>query len=190
MIIFDTRNELLKHYSNEIEKPKILELGVFKGEFLEFLEKEIDYDCIDGVDIFDGIHGSGDCDGNHSVTTNMREQYLLLRDKYKDNPNVNLHKSLTHIFLETIPDNTYDIIYIDADHQYNAVKRDIELSFKKIKNGGFIMGHDYELNKDKCNHNWQFGTKKAVDEFCEINKQEIIAKGNDGCVSFCIKINK
>ena len=29
-------------------------------------------------------------------------------------------------------------------------KRDLEVAYKKVKSGGYIMCHDYEVNKDKC----------------------------------------
>jgi hypothetical protein len=37
-----------------------------------------------------------------------------------------------------------DFVYIDGRHTYEAVKKDIELYYPKIKNGGFIGGHDYD----------------------------------------------
>lgn len=188
MLIFDTRKEMMKHYINQ--SMVVCELGVFKGEFMHFLVNDCNITHIDGVDLFSGIHGSGDQDGNNSITTDMAKEYILLQDKYRDMPNVNVCKSHTTTFLAQQPDNKYDIIYIDADHSYKAVKNDITLAFEKIKNEGYIMGHDYELNMDKCNHNWKFGTKQAVDEFCKEHNQEIIAKGMDGCVSFCIKVKK
>jgi len=154
------------------------------------MDKECHIEKIDGVDMFNGKHGSGDCDGNNFTWTNLDREYILLVDKYRDDDNKNIYKARTDTYLKSVPDNTYDLIYIDADHSYNGVKRDIELSFKKIKNGGFIMGHDYEMNMEKAKTHYNFGVKEAVDEFCEKNNQEIIAKGNDGCVSFCIKIKK
>lgn len=190
MIIFETRKDMIKFYADKIINPKILELGVFQGEFLQYIEETIDYGSIEGIDLFYGKIGSGDQDGNNVVHCDMSTQRILLDDKYRSNPSVNLYQSRTDNYLCQQDDNKYDIIYIDADHSYNAVKKDIELSFQKIKNGGFIMGHDYELNKNKCFHNWNFGTKRAVDEFCEKYNQKIIAKGNDGCVSFCIQVHK
>ncbi len=84
----------------------------------------------------------------------------------------------------------YDIIYIDGDHSYNGVKRDLEAAFNKINNNGYIMGHDYEMNMAKARQAYDFGVKKAVTEFCEKYNQTVCAKGEDGCVSFCIKISK
>ena len=187
---FDTRNDMISHYANMIDKPKLLELGVFKGEFLEYMETKMDYGSIDGVDLFEGNLYSGNVDGNNPEYTQLEEQLPLLNDKYKDNEKVNLHKSFTESYLREQKDDTYDIIYIDADHSYAGVKKDILLSYEKIKNGGYIMGHDYEMNMDKADNYYNFGTKQAVDEFCEEFDQTIMAKGYDGCVSFCIQVSK
>ena len=63
-------------------------------------------------------------------------------------------------------------------------------AYIKIKNKGYIIGHDYEMNMQKAHTNYNFGTKEAVDEFCIKYNQKIISKAYDGCVSFCIEINK
>lgn len=50
-----------------------------------------------------------------------------------------------------------DFIFIDANHEYEFVKNDIELYWPKIKPGGFLCGHDYSGGHP--------GVTKAVDEF-------------------------
>jgi hypothetical protein len=42
-----------------------------------------------------------------------------------------------------IPDGSLDFAYIDANHAYEYVKRDIELWWPKIRDGGMLAGHDY-----------------------------------------------
>tara|TARA_S200002703_G_scaffold23747_1_gene20599 strand:+ start:2018 stop:2590 length:573 start_codon:yes stop_codon:yes gene_type:complete len=190
MKLFDTRNEMIKYYSSQIENPIMCEIGVFKGEFFKYILDNCNPSILEGVDVFSGIAGSGDVDGNNPIQVDMNEVYDDLQNNFKNNLVVSFHKDFSHKYLQKQPDNKYDIIYIDADHSYNAVKRDIELAFHKIKNKGFIMGHDYELNKSKCNHNWKFGTKQAVDEFCKNYSQSICSFGNDGCVSFAIRVSK
>ncbi len=39
-----------------------------------------------------------------------------------------------------------DFVYIDASHDYESVKHDIELWRPKIRVGGFIGGHDYSYH--------------------------------------------
>jgi hypothetical protein len=51
-------------------------------------------------------------------------------------------------------DKSIDLIYIDGNHTYECVKKDIELWKPKIKNKGYICGHDYILKE----------VKTAVDE--------------------------
>jgi hypothetical protein len=51
----------------------------------------------------------------------------------------------------------FDMVYIDAEHSYEAVKKDIKLWLPHVKPGGFISGHDY-------GHKRFPGVKQAVDE--------------------------
>lgn len=42
-----------------------------------------------------------------------------------------------------IEDGSLDIVFIDGDHTYEGCKADIEAWFPKIRDGGWIAGHDY-----------------------------------------------
>lgn len=41
-------------------------------------------------------------------------------------------------------DESLDICFIDADHSYSAVSRDLDLYLPKVKLGGIICGHDFD----------------------------------------------
>ena len=43
----------------------------------------------------------------------------------------------------TMPDNTLDFCYIDADYSYDGVKKDLNMWLPKVKSGGIICGYDY-----------------------------------------------
>ena len=187
---FEDRKTMIKYYSDFIVKPKFLEIGIFKGDFFDYIVKNCDIHSIDGVDLFTGVTCSGDVDGNNVVHCDIEKCYFDLLEKYRDMPNVNLHKSDSVNFLKQREDNYYDIIYIDGDHSYNGVKNDLFHSLHKVKHGGYIMGHDYEMNYAKAMNSYNFGVKEAVDEFCDKYNQKFVAKAMDGCVSYCIKINK
>jgi hypothetical protein len=190
MNVFNTRNDMLKHYLGQRTSPKMVEIGVFKGDFLDYLVRNCSIGTIDAVDLFEGDTCSGDADGNNVVYYNVGKSYLELSEKYRDDTRVRLQKSDSVTFLQNQPDDTYDIVYIDGDHSYNGVKQDLRNAYKKIKNGGYIMGHDYEMNMSKAHTYYNFGVKAAVDEFCKEYNQIIVAKAIDGCVSFCIHITK
>jgi len=58
--------------------------------------------------------------------------------------------------VNTFEDGSCDVVFIDMDHSYEAVKQDIETWLPKVKIGGYIAGHDYTSD-------WQ-GVVKAVNE--------------------------
>lgn len=62
-----------------------------------------------------------------------------------------------------------ELIYIDGNHYYDAVKEDLELYFPKLKQGGVMFGDDYFLNTGdpRAADGYQCGVKRAVDEFVQ-----------------------
>jgi hypothetical protein len=61
----------------------------------------------------------------------------------------------------SFPDESLDWVYIDADHAYEGVKRDLEAYLRVVKSGGFIAGDDYG-HVDRW---FGDGVTRAVDEF-------------------------
>ncbi|GAI22226.1 unnamed protein product, partial [marine sediment metagenome] len=59
---------------------------------------------------------------------------------------------------DRIEDSSVDLLFIDGDHRYFQVKKDIENYSPKVKEGGVLLGHDYQFNEEG-----QF-VKPAVDE--------------------------
>lgn len=58
----------------------------------------------------------------------------------------------------------YDLVYIDGDHSYQAVRADIQASRRLVKPGGWIGGHDYD-GPDTPD------VKRAVDELLGVPPQ-------------------
>lgn len=188
MKLFNTRNEMVKGL---VEKNSTCaEIGVFEGVFSKYILEAIQPRTLYMIDLFQGLCDSGNEDGNNVVNRNMDDMYFkLLREMYTE-PSVHILKGNSIDILRAFPDNALDMIYIDGDHSYNGCKHDLSLAYEKVKNGGWIMGHDYEMNMVKARTYYNFGVKQAVDEFCNTRKQEIHAKALDGCVSFAIQLQK
>lgn len=55
-----------------------------------------------------------------------------------------------------------DVVFIDALHDYASVVQDISLWWPRVREGGFICGHDF-------NHNWP-GVMRAVAEHFPLMK--------------------
>jgi hypothetical protein len=52
-------------------------------------------------------------------------------------------QGLSHESLRGLPDKAFDLIYIDAGHDYENVQRDAELSQQKLKDEGILVFNDY-----------------------------------------------
>jgi hypothetical protein len=161
------------------------EIGVFAGNFSAKLRSK-NPSVLYLVDLFEGKWPSGDVDGNNVRHIDLNESLVALHDKYQKDPVVKLVKGPSFFFMASLPENLLDFIYLDGDHSYPGVKIDLEMARILVKPDGLIMGHDYSMNMEKAKTNYEFGVKKAVDEFCTRHSLAIKAIANDGCTSFCI----
>jgi hypothetical protein len=87
---------------------------------------------------------------------------------------VKIHRDNSKDVLARFPDDYFDWLYIDGNHLYDFVRQDLELSFMKIKPGGYITGDDY-LDAGW----WQGGVRRAVDEFIRQKPVRVVAIRDD-----------
>ena len=147
---------------------KFVEIGVYKGHSLTFLAgKLINRKGAEvlAVDLWDETYI---WDDDFSKLPEKYKKYKQnikphLFDIYKKHLEikgldkfVQTIKGYSHEVAEQFEDNIFDFIFIDADHRYEQVKKDINAWLPKLKKCGIIAGHDYG--------NAGTGVKKAVDE--------------------------
>ena len=58
-------------------------------------------------------------------------------------------------------DNSLDFVYIDAGHEYEYVKKDIDIWSEKVKPGGIISGHDWHYPEH------DYAVQRAVIDFAK-----------------------
>jgi hypothetical protein len=88
--------------------------------------------------------------------------------KYKNQ--IEFIKKKSNEAVDEIPDNL-DFVYIDGNHDYKYVKKDIQTYYPKLKNGGILGGHDFCAD--------YVGVCKAALEFAEKNKLKLYTKDMD-----------
>jgi hypothetical protein len=66
--------------------------------------------------------------------------------------------------MESLPDASVDVFYIDADHSYASVKRDLNVVIRKIKPDGWLVINDYILI-DQLGAEGPYGVIYATNEF-------------------------
>lgn len=133
-----------------------VEIGTWKGMSAAYMAveiinsgKNIKFDCVDTWDFVP------------SQTEIPEDQFENLYETFLNNIEPVKHqikpvKALSWDGADHYADESLDFIFIDAAHDYESVKKDINAWFPKLKNGGVIAGHDYT---------WCDDVKKAVHEF-------------------------
>jgi hypothetical protein len=71
-----------------------------------------------------------------------------------------IHREFSDTAAEIFPNHSLDWIYIDGNHLYEFVLRDLESYYPKVKRGGFLSGDDYGVMGW-----WANGVEKAVATF-------------------------
>lgn len=66
--------------------------------------------------------------------------------------------------MSKMPDEYFDIIYIDGDHEYEGVVKDIEAALPKVKPDGALIFNDYTVWS--ATSMYHCGVARAVHEFC------------------------
>jgi hypothetical protein len=99
---------------------------------------------------------------------------------------IRILRGLSTEMLANVPDATFDWIYIDTDHTYHTTLAELVLANKKVKEWGFIAGHDF------CTGNVVTPVPYGVIEACHKFALEYAWKFNyltlesDGHLSFAL----
>ena len=147
-------------YSSMVSKfgdnSHFVEVGAWKGMSAAFMAveiinsgKNIKFDC---VDTWDFVETSSEI--SEKQFENLYETFLSNIKPVKDK--IGIVRSLSWDGAKNYSDNSLDFVFIDAGHDYESVKKDLNAWYPKIKNGGIIAGHDYHYN---------VGVYPAVNEF-------------------------
>lgn len=138
------------------------EVGVAEGQFSRDILNwgvPLLY-CVDAWATINGQRGDGGNDQNWH-DKNMENAIELLKP-FKDR--FLILRGLSVEMSKCVEDNSLGFINIDCDHSYEGVKADIAAWWPKLKIGGVMAFHDYEMT--------HYGVKQAVTEFAK-GKYEI-----------------
>ena len=148
-------SRLIDEYISEETKLNIVEVGIARaGNVKDTIEKlGTRIQSYIGIDPY--LSGYDDSDiFSQKSQVDMDYCYSYVLNKINDE-RFKLYRSSSEVIAPLIPNMSIDAIYIDGDHSYEGVLRDIILWKDKVKQGGIIVGDDYPLLP---------GVKKAVNE--------------------------
>lgn len=161
-----------------------VELGSYKGDFASHILNNWNGNLV-CIDLFDREDNFDLNKVNGFYANDVQKNTVLNNFNHSTRNNRN---NLLTIQSDTVnaakffPDNYFDFIYIDADHRYESVIKEMHAWYPKLKSNGLFSGHDYLPNFDhslKNNNIFQphnasefvgeFGVNTAVIEFTQLH---------------------
>jgi FkbM family methyltransferase len=151
---------------------KGVEIGVLKGDYSKIILERWHKGTLYLIDTWRHLDSYIDMNGQDD-----QYHYDCLIQTCK---NIKPWQDRTHILrmdsslsANMFPNEYFDFIYIDADHSYEGVIKDLEAWWPKIKKGGLFCGDDYipddgdiwMTGQGEPVYAGKFGVRKAVNEF-------------------------
>jgi Methyltransferase domain len=135
------------------------ELGVADGRTLFYLLDNCPRLSLIGVDVWDPAHEEGatksgercGCPYCQETRTNRKKvtveqmQAFVWQRRLLAGSRLQLYKMTTTRASRLLPNHCLDFVFIDADHSREAVSRDITHWRDKVRRGGRVIGHDYNM---------------------------------------------
>lgn len=94
---------------------------------------------------------------------------------------VTVKRGYSHDILPTLEDSSFDILYIDGNHEPEYVLEDAVLAFRKVKVGGYLIFDDYGWGGPDL-------TKRGIDAFLNGYHKRIRFLGEKNTQVFVQKI--
>lgn len=145
----------------------VAEIGIWRANNTEHLLKVLPIKRLYAIDSWKPF-GSSEHDNKTMNNAELDARKRL--SKYKSK--VEILKMTSEEAVILIP-NEMDFIYIDGDHDYEFVKKDIENYYKKLRVGGILAGDDIQNRKIPN------GVFKALSEFAVQNNLNVFIEKND-----------
>ena len=140
----------------------VAELGVFAGAFARTIFDRAQPAKLHLIDHWEST--TEPWPSYDQQLSNYRHVCAIFEQEHRDG-RVAIHKGDALEIIASMPDHTFDWVYIDTSHQYEQTLRELVACSAKIRPGGFICGHDY--SDTTISRRYGFGVIRAVDEFVD-----------------------
>lgn len=144
----DAMRFLARYVLRRDEPARICEIGAFCGVSTMVFTQEIHRARGNMGGIVNSIDPWADgCETDPEETRNGESVFEAWRRNVKRYS----HAAISNYFDRSksedaaclFPDGIFDLVFIDGDHSYEAVKSDIRNYLPKVRDGGILAGHDF-----------------------------------------------
>ena len=162
-----SRGQILQQLIQQHNYRKVVEVGTYAGATAGHLLQhcpEITLWCVDPYVAYTAY----DADRMAKVYAQAQATVFL---KYA---NVIHIKADSAIAVHQFKPGDVDIVFIDGNHEYDAVKSDLAHWYPLVASGGILCGHDYSST-----NRVPIGVIPAVDEFCAEHAIDVLELSTD-----------
>lgn len=173
---FDLSMEHIKNLKVVTNKPALLdflpkhsivgEIGVSKGGYSEKILAQTQPQQLFLIDSW----SSGIYQSYREIVEEKFKKEIALRQ-------IHIRQGMSTEELEKFDDGFFDWLYLDSDHRYENISKELEICRRKVKKGGIIAGHDYVTGAWLSRR--RYGVVEAVNEFCNKYQWEMIFLTNE-----------
>ena len=152
----------------------VAEIGVAAGDFSERILREGRASELHLIDPWVHQDRADYLTDDNNVAADAQEQrYIDIQSRYAaeiESGQVHVHRAFSQDRMPEFADGSLDWVYIDGMHTFDAVTLDLNMSWGKIKDDGFILGHDF--TNGPLGQKQNFGVVEAVNQFV-VDRQAI-----------------
>lgn len=105
-------------------------------------------------------------------------------DRFESDPRVRLHRQYSYKAAPTFEEGYFDFVYIDGNHNYEFVLRDLQDFASRLKPGGLLFGHDFFENDFARKEN--YGVIEAVLAFLKRSNFRFLMLTSEHFSTFCL----
>lgn len=142
------------------------EVGVYNGDFSQRIETICKPSELYLIDPWQAILSRKEEKYNQASQDRRYEKVVSQFRKQVADKRIHIVRQTSDKAVTDFSDNFFDFLYIDGDHSYEQVKKDINNYYYKVKSGGLLCGDDYNID----------GVRKAVDEFVKNKNLQLEVK--------------
>tara|TARA_R110000824_G_scaffold41627_8_gene123645 strand:- start:1669 stop:2265 length:597 start_codon:yes stop_codon:yes gene_type:complete len=143
--LYSLEYQAMKRYAQEMYRKKadtldILEIGSYKGKSTVVWSRA----CSSHIVAIEPFCGPPEVPELVGIST--EQDFLNNTKQYRDQIRLIKKYSNDLSLCDDLLNQTFDIVFIDGDHSYEAVVNDIKLALQYVTKNGLIMLHDYWIN--------------------------------------------
>ena len=110
--------------------------------------------------------------------------FAVVANRFKADPRVRLHRQYSYKAAASFDDGYFDFVYVDGNHHYEFVLKDLHDFAAKLKPGGLLFGHDFF--EDSFAREEHYGVIDAVGTFLKRSDFRFLMLTWEPFSTFCL----